>query len=124
MLMLVVILVPVALILNWRYSKSLNKEIRELPEDAKKLLKEDIRNEEARYITYRILGENFFKKDDFLNRLFTDESFWIHLRNDDLSRCIKLKKCLRVTMKFLVFLFLISVIMAGIVFALFSNNMS
>lgn len=119
-LALVIIFIPIAVIFNWRYSKSLNQILRELPEDAKNILKEDIKKEAGKSIIYRILGENVFKEDDFLNRVFTDDTFKIHLKESDLSRCTALKKRYKTVLKCLVFILLISVIGAVVGFIFFS----
>lgn len=119
-LALMAMFIPMAVLFNWRYSKSLNQILRKLPEDAKKILKEDIKSEAEKSFIYRILGENFFKEDDFLIRIFTDDTFKVHLKESDLIKCTALKKKYKTVMKSLVFLLLFSVIGAGVVFILFS----
>lgn len=119
-LVLMTILIPIVIIFNRRYLKKLDHILRELPGDAKNILKEDIKNEAEKSFIYRFLGENLFKEDDFLNRLFTDDTFKIYLKESDLNQLNSLKKRYKTLVKCLVFLLLFGLIGASVGFMFFS----
>jgi hypothetical protein len=119
-LVLMTILIPIVIIFNRRYLKRLDHILRELPGDAKNILKEDIKNEAEKSFIYRFLGENLFKEDDFLNRLFTDDTFKIYLKESDLNQLNSLKKRCKTLVKCLVFLLLFGLIGASVGFMFFS----
>lgn len=71
-----IIFTPVLIIFNWRYSKSLNRLIKELPDYAFEILKEQSSEGISSIETY--IKENVkaqFKQPDYLVNLITSEDF-------------------------------------------------
>ena len=119
-LIVMVIILPVVFVLNWKYSKRLRLIIVSLPESVKSQMVDDIKKESERSIIYRSLGENLFKEDDFLIRLFKDKSVSELVSTNDLNECIKLKKNLKFLLKVLASALVLSVILALAALLLFS----